>query len=102
MVEKVARDDFIVVVRSMGKCASAIGVTQCPNSRYVSAKLVIHYDIAVLIGLDAGLVEAEVVGIRDTSDRQQQMRARDFEPCLVVMHGKPYRITAFRHTLHSG
>src|SRR5437667_9426940 len=97
MVEKVALDDFIVVVRSMGKCASAIGVTQCPNSGYVSAKLVIYYDIAVLIGLDAGLVEAEVVGIRDTSDRQHQMRARDCAQCIVDIHAKHYPIAPLRN-----
>ena len=42
----------------------------------VGAQLVVDRDVAARVGLDAGVVEAEIVGVGPPADREQQMRAR--------------------------
>ena len=77
VVEEVGGDDLEVVVGGVREGAPAVAVAQRPDARHVGAELVVHLDEPALVDGDAGLVEAEVVGVRAAADGHQQMRADD-------------------------
>src|SRR5262249_54508374 len=66
-VEKIGRDDLIVVVGSVRKGAAAIAVTQRPYGGYVRLQLIVNNDVAASVGRNSGAVEAQVLRIRRTS-----------------------------------
>ncbi|CBJ35683.1 hypothethical protein (plasmid) [Ralstonia solanacearum PSI07] len=74
-LEQVGRDDFVVVVRGVGERAAAVAVAQCPDAGDIGAQLLVHPDVAARVGLDPGLVQPEIAGVRHAPDGEQQMRA---------------------------
>ena len=78
VIQQVGRDDLVVVVGRMRERASPIAIAQGPDAGDVGAQLLIDADIPARISLNAGLVQAEIIGIGYTPHCQQQMRARHF------------------------
>ena len=74
-VEQVGGDDLEVVVGGMGEGAAAVAVAERPDAGHVGGQGVVDGDVAARVGAHAGLVEAEVVGVRPAADRQQDVRA---------------------------
>src|SRR5262245_50511934 len=75
--DQVVGDDLVVVPRRVGEGALAVAVAERPDVRIAGAQRLVDLDVAALVERDAGGVEAEVVGVWDTSHREQHMRARD-------------------------
>ena len=80
----------------MGERAAPVDVAERPNARHVGAQFIVHGYVTACVGLDAGLVESEVIGIGHAPDRQQQMRARDFARFLFATHLHRDAVAAFR------
>jgi hypothetical protein len=59
----------------LGERALAVRVAERPDSRYVGAQLVVDDDEAARVGRDAGLVEAEVIGVGPPADGGEQAAA---------------------------
>ena len=64
VVEQVGGDDLEVVVGGVREGAPAVAVAQRPDAGDAGAQLIVDLDEAALVDGDAGLVEAEVVGVR--------------------------------------
>ena len=77
-LEQVRRDDLEVVVGGVGEGAPAVAVAQREDARDVGAQLAVDLDVAALVGLDPGRIEAEVVGVGAPPGRDQKMRAGHF------------------------
>ena len=77
VIEQVGGDDLGVVVRRVREGALAVAIAQRPDARDAGAQLIVDHDVAALVDCDAGLVEAEIVGIRAAADGEQQVRAAD-------------------------
>ena len=76
-VEQVRRDDLEVVIGGMRERAASVAVAEREDARHIGAQLIVDRDVAARVGRNAGLVEAEIVGVRPPPDREQQMRADD-------------------------
>ena len=61
----------------MREGAAAVAVAECPDAWNVGGKGVVDGDVAARIGLDAGAVEAEIVGVRTPPNGQQDVRPDD-------------------------
>src|SRR6185503_10316861 len=68
---------LVVVVAGVRERAFAVAVAERPYARRGRAQLLVDHDEAALIDLNAGSLQAEIVGIRHAPDSQQQMRADD-------------------------
>ena len=53
-----------------------------PDTGDIGAQLIVDLDVSVRVGGDAGLVEAEIVGVRPPADSEQQMESDDLPPFL--------------------
>lgn len=71
VIELVSGNDFVVVIRRMCKCAATVHITDRPHARHVGTQLLVDIDVTKLIRLYAGLVQCQVIGIRDAADRDQ-------------------------------
>ena len=76
-VEQVGGDDLEVVVGGVGERAAAVAVAHREDARDVGAQLAVDLDVAALVGLDARLVQAEIVGVGPAAGRDQEVRADD-------------------------
>jgi hypothetical protein len=72
-IEEVCRDDLEIIVGGVSEGAFAVAVAERPHSRHVRAQLIADYDVASLVPGDTGRVEAEIVGVRATAAREQQV-----------------------------
>ena len=72
-VEEVCRDDLEIIIGGVGEGAFAVAVTERPHPRHVRAQLIVDDDVASLVPGDPGFVEPEIVGVRPTADREQQV-----------------------------
>ena len=59
------------------KAPRPLHVAQRPDAGHAGAQLVVDRDVAARVGGDAGLVEAEVVGVRPPADGGEQVAAVD-------------------------
>ena len=75
VVEQVGGYDFVVVVGGVGEGAASVAVAEGPDAGDVGAELVVYGDEAVLVVLDAGAVEAEVVGVGAAADGEEDVGA---------------------------
>src|SRR5271166_468798 len=72
-VEKVCCNDLEIIVGGVGEGALAVAVAERPHPRYVGAQLIVDDDVAALVPRDTRQVEPEIVGVRTTADREEQM-----------------------------
>jgi hypothetical protein len=66
--------------------AAAIDVAQRKDAGDVGGKLIVDRDEAARVGRYAGAIEPKVVGVRDASDGEQQMRTGDVARIFVAAH----------------
>ena len=59
----------------MSEGAAAVAVAQRPDAGHLGAQLFVDLDEPALVDGQTGLVEAEVVSVRETADSDKQMRA---------------------------
>ena len=64
-VEEIVRNDFVVVIGSMRKGATAIAVPQCPDAGHVGLQLIIDDDVAAVVGGNPGPVQSQVARVRE-------------------------------------
>src|SRR4029077_2093295 len=66
-----------------------IAVSHGPDARHVRTQLIIYLDVTMLIDRNAGLVEAEVIGIGTTSYGKQEMGPANLGTavCAIERHG---------------
>src|ERR1700691_1820483 len=64
-VEKIVRNDLVVVIGSMRKGAAAVAVPQRPDTRHVGLQLIVDDDVAALVGRDPGPFETQVTCVGD-------------------------------------
>src|SRR5262249_57725434 len=76
-VQQVSCNDLEIIVGRMGEGAAAVAIAERPGSRNIGAQLIVNLDVAAGVDGDAGLVQAEVVGIGTAADGEQQMRSYD-------------------------
>ena len=74
--QQVVGDDLVVVVRGVGEGALAVAVAERPDARVGGAQALVDLDVAALVGLDAGRVQAEVVGVGHPADGEQEVACR--------------------------
>ena len=72
-VEEVCRDDLEIIIGGVGEGAFAVAVAERPHPRHVRAQLIVDDYVASLVPRDPGRVEPEIVGVRATADREQQV-----------------------------
>ena len=105
-VEEICGDDLEIIVGGVGEGAFAVAVAERPHPRHVGAQLIVDDDVAALVPGDAGLVEPEIVGVRATADREQQVRPANFgrSVCAIEAHqdvvAAPRDPDAFRLDAH--
>src|SRR6202007_472457 len=73
VVEQIRGHDLEIVVRGVGECALTVAVAHRPNVVDVGLELIIDHDVATVIGLHAGRLEAQVVGVGSPSHRHQEV-----------------------------
>src|SRR6266576_2012561 len=73
----------------MSEGSSTVAITQRINAGHIGAKLIINLDVTALIYLNPGMFQAEVVGVRDTTDCEKRMRADDslIAAAAINLHG---------------
>ena len=59
--EEIVRNDLVIVVSRMRKCAADVAVTQGPEAGYVRLQLIINDNVASLVGCNPGPIEIQVV-----------------------------------------
>src|SRR6202007_2975367 len=93
VVEQVGGHDLEIVVRGVGERAPAVAVAHRPNVVDVRLELIIDHDVAATIRLHAGRLESQVVGVRSSSYRHQEVTSgdevgtgarREFKPIVVL------------------
>src|SRR5438309_5398919 len=79
----------------MSEGSSSVAITQRINAGHVGAKLIINLDVTALIYLNPGMFQAEIVGVRHTTDCEKHMRADDslIAAAAINLHG--YFVAAF-------
>src|SRR5213595_4255035 len=79
----------------MSEGSASIAITQRINAGHIGAKLIIILDVTALIYRNPGVFQAEVVGVRDTTDCEKRMRADDslIAAAAINLHG--YFVAAF-------
>ena len=94
-VEHVGDQDLVVVVGGVGEGAAAVRVADREDSLDVGAKLVVDDDVAVRVGRNARLVEAEIVRVRAAADGEEQMAAHDLLRALAAFQADGDAVAAF-------
>ncbi len=61
----------------MGEGAAAVAVAERPHALGARPQLVVDLDEAVVVGLDAGGLQPEIVGVGHAPDAEQEVRAGD-------------------------
>ena len=74
-LQQIIRYDLVIVVRSVRECAPPVAIANSPNARYIRAQLIVHCDIAARIGIDACVIQPQIIGVRHAPHCQQQVRA---------------------------
>src|SRR5262249_6436792 len=69
----IGRDDFEVIVGRMRESAFAVTVAERPDSWNVRFKPIVHDDVSALVARNASGVEPQIIGIRPTANREEQM-----------------------------
>src|SRR5262249_45359487 len=69
--------DLEIIPRRVRERAPAIAISHRPDARDVGAQLIVDLDIAALVGGDASLIEAEIIRIRSSADRDQHVCSDD-------------------------
>ena len=87
-VEQVRGHDLEVVVGGVGEGAAAVAVAERPDARHVGRELVVDRDVAARVDRDAGLVEAEIVGVR-AGGRPRAARASRRRPARPPAQSTP-------------
>jgi len=77
VIQDVRCDDLEIIPRRVGKRASAVAVSHRPDTGHAGPQLIVHLNIVMGIGSDAGLVEAEIVRIWPPTYRYQHVSADD-------------------------
>src|SRR4051812_7591662 len=85
-VEEIVGDNLVVVVGSVGKCAAAVAITQCPDPGHIGPQLVVNGDVSVLIAGNPGLVETQIVCIGDASHREKNIRTEYLRCTFLTVH----------------
>ena len=100
-VQEVGGDDLVVVVGGVREGAAAVALAQRPHAGDGGLQPVVHGDDAAPVDLDAGGVQAQVVGVRAPSHRQQQVRSDHarFPGCAVQRGGDRVAVPAHVHAL---
>ena len=68
LIEKVCRDDFIVVIRGMRKCTETVDIPDGPDARHIAAQVFINIDKAVLVELDSGCIQPQIICVGSAAD----------------------------------
>src|SRR5262249_38138705 len=98
VVEKVCCPDFEIVVGGVGEGAPPVAIPQRPDGGDIGAQVIGDLDVAAGVGSDACLVEAEIVRVRPTADREQQMGADDLRASSGILHRHRDLVALFCHS----
>src|SRR5437899_8078598 len=73
----------------MSEGSASVAITQRINAGHIGAKLIINLDVTALIYRNPGMLQTEVVGVRDTTDCQKRMRTDDslISAAAINLHG---------------
>src|SRR5881227_2254812 len=73
----------------MSEGASSVAITQRINAGHIGAKLIVNLDVTALVDLNPGVFQAEVVGVRHTTDCEKGMRTYDslIAAAAINLHG---------------
>src|SRR5437879_5563519 len=73
----------------MSEGSLSVAITQRINTKHIGAKFIVNLDETALIDPNSGLFQAEVVGIRHTTDCEKRMRADDslIAAAAINLHG---------------
>jgi len=61
----------------VGEGSATVAVAEGVDAGDVGAELVVDEDVAVVVGGDVGVVEAQVLGVRGAADGEEDVRADD-------------------------
>src|SRR5262245_30129025 len=85
VAKQVVGDDLIVVVAGVSEGALAVAVAERPDAWVSGAQGFIDLDVATLVGLDSGELQAELVGVGYTADRKQDVAAASVLVALLAV-----------------
>src|SRR5438876_6801333 len=82
----------------MSEGSASVAITQRVNAGHIGAKLIINLDVTALIDFNPGLLQAEVVGVRHTTDCKKRMRADDSLIAAAALNLHGHFVAAFFKT----
>src|SRR5690242_361473 len=92
ILQEIIGDDLVIVVSGMGEGPTPVTVTECINVLCGGLQRLIDLDVTTRIGLDAGLTQAQLFGVRHAADGEQHMRARHAGPARGTVHLDAYAL----------
>src|SRR6185312_2637232 len=101
-IEQIGGDDLVIIVRGMGESTAAIDIAHGPDLGHIRPELIIHLDEAAFVGLDAGRLEAEIIGIWPSAYCQEQMAADDARWTIRAFHADRNAVAGAAHLDASG
>src|SRR5208282_4109943 len=95
-VKEIVRNDLVVVIGSVRKCAVAVAVPQCPDARRVGLQLIVDDDVAAGVDGNPSPVETQVARVGNASRGQKNVSARYFWWTFVTRQADGHAAIAFR------
>src|SRR5436189_6481152 len=82
----------------MSEGSASVAIAQRVYAGHICAKLIINLDVTALIDFNPGLLQAEVVGVRHTTDCKKRMRADDSLIAAAALNLHGHFVAAFFKT----
>src|SRR5213592_3483316 len=79
----------------MSEGASSVAIAQRINAGHIGAKLIVNLDVTALVDFNPGVFQAEVVGVRHTTDSEKDMRADDSLIAAAAINLHCHLVAAF-------
>ena len=95
-VKEIVRNNLVVVVGSMRKGATPVAIAQSPYARHARLQLIIHGDVATMVGSNPGPVQSQVVGVGSTSHGQQNVSAYHLRRTFLAGEADGHTSVVFR------
>ena len=80
-LKQIVRNDLVVVIGSMRKAAAAVAVPQRPDAGHVRLQLIVHVDVAAVVGGNPGPVQSQVAAYWEYVPRPEERE------CLTTSGG---------------
>ena len=85
-LKEIVGHNFVVIVGSVCERTAAIAIPEGPHAGNVRPEFIVHDDVALWVGGNAGLLEPQILRVGYAPDREQNMAADDLRRLLFAIH----------------